>query len=364
MVTKECALNVFSAAIAIDHHCNYTAEGGVRCQFRTEPEVTIGHYDIIRKLNNYAGGTLSSDIVYSFFRDKCGHPLTAGEVIGNPRASFQWIIPQSSLLTTLRNMKKEEQDILDIESYAQLPNASKRQRLPDDKSTMHWKSVLLTLTAKEQYKLKSYLIEVYANHSLQPKPGETTRQYIQRHGQRLKKRVNKKHQGAYSSDNLKSAKKENEEKNNAAKWKTDSTAIKPVLTDREEFMRKYDEVMEDVELDEDADLAEIFGEMSKVDEVTFDMNEMSVMKDSTTRIAEPRQLGDWLTITVDAESKKITCDCEQCNRYGICTWVATMMVIQFNTPVAAYCKLVDEGFGWNAKVMRARKIMRDCNINC
>ena len=66
MVTNECALNVFSAAIAIDHHCNYTAEGGVRCQFRTEPEVTIEHYDIIRKLNNYAGGTLSSDILYSF----------------------------------------------------------------------------------------------------------------------------------------------------------------------------------------------------------------------------------------------------------------------------------------------------------
>lgn len=75
-------------------------------------------------------------------------------------------------------------------------------------------------------------------------------------------------------------------------------------------------------------------------------------------------IGDWITITVDADSKRISCDCKQCNRNGICTWVATMMVIQFDTPVAAHCKMTDEGFGWKAKVLRVRKVMRDVNINC
>ena len=166
------------------------------------------HYDIIRKLNNYAGGTLSSDILYSFFHDKCGRQLPAVEVIGNPRASFQWIIPQSSLLTTLRNMKKEEQDILDIESYAQLPNASKRQRLPDDMSAMYWKTILVTLVSEEQYHLKYRLFEEHAKHSLHPKPGKSTHQYIQRHSQRLKKRVKDKHQSAYNSDKWTSSKQE------------------------------------------------------------------------------------------------------------------------------------------------------------
>ena len=160
---------------------------------------------------------------------------------------------------------------MDIESYAQLPNAYKRQRLPDDMSTMHWKSVLVTRTAKEQHQLKSCLIEVHANHSLQPKPGESTRQYVQRHGQRLKKRVNDKHQGAYSSDKLKSAKAEKEENKNAAKWQTDLLAVKPVLTEHQKFMKNYDKVMEDVNLDEEEDLYEIFDALSKFDKVTLDM---------------------------------------------------------------------------------------------
>ena len=129
-------------------------------------------------------------------------------------------------------------------------------------------------------------------------------------------------------------------------------------------MEKYDEVVEDVEFGEEADLEEIFGALSKFDSVVFDMKEMSVMREPKTRIAEPRQLGDWITITVDADSKRISCDCEQCNRNGICTWVATMMVIQFGTPVATHCKMPDKGFGWKAKVLRARKVMRNLHINC
>ena len=53
-----------SLAIAIDHRCNYTSEGGVRSQFWTEPKVKMEHYDIIRRLNNYVGGKLLSDILY------------------------------------------------------------------------------------------------------------------------------------------------------------------------------------------------------------------------------------------------------------------------------------------------------------
>ena len=93
------------------------------------------------------------------------------------------------------------------------------------------------------------------------------------------------------------------------------------------------------------------------------MKEMSVMREQKTRISEPCQRGDWITITVDADSKRISCNCEQCNRYGMCTWVATMIMIQFDTPVAAHCKMPDEGFGWKAKVLRARKVTREVNIN-
>ena len=104
------------------------------------------------------------------------HPrqrLTASEVICNPRSLFQWILPQSILLTTLRKIKKE-QDILNIESHAELLNASKRQRLTDDMSPKYWNTILVTLASGEQYKLTCRFIVEHAKHSLHPKLGEST----------------------------------------------------------------------------------------------------------------------------------------------------------------------------------------------
>ena len=98
-----------SSAITIDHHCNYTSAGGVSSMFRT---------------------------------------------------------------ATLRKIKKE-QDMLNIDSHAELLNASKRQRLTDNMSLMYRNTILVTLASEEHYQLKCRFIEKHAKHSLRLKPGES-----------------------------------------------------------------------------------------------------------------------------------------------------------------------------------------------
>ena len=71
---------------------------------------------------------------------------------------------------------------------------------------------------------------------------------------------------------------------------------------------------------------------------------------------------DWVTATVDAAKKSVHCDCEQCNRYGLCILSAAMRVLPFNQNVPNHCKQVDEGFGWSETVSRARRVMKDQNI--
>ena len=49
-------------------------------------------------------------------------------------------------------------------------------------------------------------------------------------------------------------------------------------------MEKYNTAVDDVNLDEEADLEEIFGALSKFDSVAFDMKEMSVMREPKTHV--------------------------------------------------------------------------------
>ena len=92
-------------------------------------------------------------------------------------------------------------------------------------------------------------------------------------------------------------------------------------------------------------LKTFFCAMSSVDPDMLDQAELAQLHDASERVAEPRQLGDWITVTVDAAKKIVQCDCDQCNRYGLCILSATMCVLHFNQNVPNHCKQVDEGFG-------------------
>ena len=70
MIMCACALTVMThshpvIAMAVDYHCSYTVSGGVRNRFQTEPETSMDDYKMIRDLSKWAGGSLSSEVLYS-----------------------------------------------------------------------------------------------------------------------------------------------------------------------------------------------------------------------------------------------------------------------------------------------------------
>ena len=123
--------------------------------------------------------------------------------------------------------------------------------------------------------------------------------------------------------------------------------------------------MEDVKLDEDADLEMIFDSMTLFKDVLLNTKEIEsvILVKQNKRIAKPRQLGDWITLKINGESKIIRCNCERCNRTGKCAWVASMEAIQFSKMPESHCLTVDESYGWDYTVTRAREVMIRLNIH-
>ena len=60
--------------------------------------------------------------------------------------------------------------------------------------------------------------------------------------------------------------------------------------------------------------------MMMCDAFGFDTNEKATiqMDREENRIAKHRQLGDWITISVDGERETIIYNCKKCNRTGKC----------------------------------------------
>ena len=56
----------------------------------------------------------------------------------------------------------------------------------------HWHCLLVGLHVQDKEELKRRLITKYEEHTLFPKCGETTLEYIQRHGQRIPLSIQKK----------------------------------------------------------------------------------------------------------------------------------------------------------------------------
>ena len=84
----------------------------------------------------------------------------------------------------------------------------------------------------------------------------------------------------------------------------------------------------------------------------FDKTKQKSLKTmmKSERVAYPRQLGDWITLTINGREKSVKCNCERCNFDGKCEYVATFDCLQFNKAPDAKCMLPSEGFDWNTKV--------------
>ena len=161
-----------------------------------------------------------------------------------------------------------------------------------------------------------------------------------------------------------SRKRQREEEREKEKWQT--RTVKPTssntgeLTLHEQFLKDRDGVMTDVKLPDGAGVEDLVDELVSLKHFGFDENEhktLKMMRDKKC-LAAPKQLGDWITTYIDATKRIVTCNCERCNSYGKCTWVAVLEVLQFDTVRPSECQTVDDGFGWSTHVVPAKEALK------
>ena len=131
------------------------------------------------------------------------------------------------------------------------------------------------------------------------------------------------------------------------------------------MLEEWDSNNIDIMFDEDADLADIMEIMNVYHDGLFDESEMESLKYvmKNERVAYPRQMGDWITLSINGEEKSVTCNCERCNFGGRCEYVVTFESLQFGKKPPIKCKLTGETFDWENKVMRAIDTIKRVNID-
>ena len=180
------------AAITIDHHFSCEAKGGVIKKFQNTPNITKDDYDFIRTLSNWNGGPINMYTPFIILVDRLGHTVPAAGVIENLFSSFCFILPQTIIYCTLHDMKEHGRIAAQTQAYELSSQPTICNTNSQATSLNDWHHVLLGLHCNDKLELKRRLGKKHDEHTLLPKPGETTMEYIQRHGQRIPLEKHKK----------------------------------------------------------------------------------------------------------------------------------------------------------------------------
>ena len=361
-----------SPAISMDYQMNFCGSRSAQQRYCMVPVVDADDYEIIRSAARPGfWHRPNHDFQYSLFQTPDGSYVQAKDVFGVRGKSFNMIMAQGILLTTVRSLIMTRNVMHEQDSFASKSkphemavefDGNDDQRSNKMQRVAYWTTVLKGLNKINQRELKRMLRNAHQDHTLTPKEDETCMDYLYRHASRY---GNEK-DGRKLESPTKSRKRKQEDKREALKWNkplsTQADGTEEVAKD--DLIKMWDDVSSTECLPEDAELETIMDRMMIANEDGFDMDEAETgrMNRRNNRIAKPRQLGDWITICVNGEKMTITCNCERCNRMGKCHWVACLEVIQFGVVPPPHCLMADEGIGWAAKVHAAKTAMWEHNI--
>ena len=330
--------------------------------YQSKPILPNDSYAFIRDLSKWNGGKINIFTPFIICQKNSGELVPASQVIGKPDVSFSLILPQAILHTTLRDMKYQDQLSAKTESYELSALPTMEHYSPKFNDVSHWHSALVSLHPRDKIELKKRVVERYREHSIHPKDGETTMEYIQRHGQRIPlDSCKRKTKVSILNAPVVPRKRQREEAKEQDKWQTwsDVSISENRGEQHKQLMKDWDAVMTDVKLPEGADLEELLEQFDSSNQFKFDDTEKETLKMMRTgkRVAPPKQLGGCITIKLDSDTKHVSCNCERCARDGKCPWVCVLEVLQFNLDPGQAVKSGNDAFGWNQQVSDARKAL-------
>ena len=119
----------------------------------------------------------------------------------------------------------------------------------------------------------------------------------------------------------------------------------------------------DVDIDEDISLEGLWDVLNVYDKEVFDEKERETYKliQKELRVCIPRELGDWITVKVNAKEESVRCNCNRCNFDGRCGLVNTFESLQFDK-VPSNLQAGEE-LDWNTRVHRAVNMANQINID-
>ena len=153
--------------------------------FHSNPNITKGDYEFIRKLSNLNGGSINIYTPFVILVNESGSTLTATDVIGNSSSSFRFVLPQTILYCTLRDTKQHDKMKTQTQAYELSSQPTVCHTNSKGTSLDRWHRVLVGLRFHDKIELKRRHITKCEEHTLLPKCGETTMKYIQGYGQRI-----------------------------------------------------------------------------------------------------------------------------------------------------------------------------------
>ena len=149
-------------------------------KFQVSPNITKKDYDFIRILSDWTGGDVNIYTPYVILVDESGDSLKATDVIGDALFSFKFVLPQTILFSTLRDMKEHDEMAAKTQAYELLSQPTINYTTSTGTSLDHWHRVLVGLHFQDKEELKRRITTQYEEHTLAPKCGEITMEYSQR----------------------------------------------------------------------------------------------------------------------------------------------------------------------------------------
>lgn len=353
-------------------------------KFVSSPVVTEANFAVIKTLSGWTKTTLDGKVYQDWAFMQClvdGQPVNLADAIGTGRKSYTVYVPQGGLVYSfVRKIKSDDRMTTGLEFGPHDDhNMSSNSVDLNNKNFKYWRGITSQLTNDERAKLYSMLEQACLDHTVEPKPNESLRQYLDRWCRRLpeeekQSRLNldiwdkttslearkkmrdedDKWQNSEHNYNKKDKKKKKTQKKGAGK------AVDAVELAEQEILEREKELT--VELGENPSidlLLEHLGYLMGIDD-----SEKETLKKimQSELIKVPRQLGHWNIINVDAVEMKAKCICEKCNCDGRCYWVDTFESIEFGLePTAKQMSGNQPTEGYQSMVQQAVHIIKHMN---
>ena len=309
-------------------------------EFRTQPERKKDDYDHARKISQFdledSKCNLICDAQYMICTELGDHKkiIDTRAVIGDETRSFTAHLPTGSLVYSMvREMESETNN----SSASFLEQPSLESEVAD---TPHKCLKILDKMSKNRSKsLMERLRHNLFENTPGRKPGENLFRFVQRRCQRnpssnttvrTVERIKEKKKKQWKKG-LTAEEKEKE------KYKWGDFSPDPEEDDINEALNESQDNVGKTD-DDNGSVLYWTDEMDWSDVLNFlEKNGVDVGNDATLksideaakRVRLPRQLGDWIEVSVDAVTKRVKCNCEDFNTEGACYHVCTFEVLQF-----------------------------------